>query len=734
MRRRRTVISALACLLLLVPLSNPRAAEKRGVTEQDLFRFVWIGDPQISPDGSRVAFVRVRVNDKKEGYETEIWMVPTRGGPPLRLTAGPHDSGPRWSPDGARLVFTRATVADGEPQPPQLFVLPMGGGEAWALTSLPKGAGAPAWSPDGKSIAFLSTTTDEDIAKAAKKKEKDGSDAERESDVRIVTLAIYRADSEGYMDPKRHSHIWTVGVPANGGEGVTPKAVTSGPYDEGPPVWSHDGTRVYFTADRSLESYYELPTSALYAVSASGGEVTPVVSMDGVVDSFRFAPGGRQVAFVGAVTRPPRSYDQPHLFVSDAAPNSKPKALAPDLDRDVDGGITGDQHAPRGGSGSAPVWTADGRSVIVSVTDRGTSNLRRFDLAGGRPRMVTTGDHEVSAWTATPDGSRIVVLVSTPTSIGDLFLVGADGKLARLTDVNRDLFADLKLGDPEEIEYASFDGKRIQAWALRPPDFDPRRKYPLILDIHGGPHAAYGYTFFHEFQAMAARGYVVLYPNPRGSTSYGQEFGNVIQYRYPGDDAKDLLAAVDEVIRRGYVDEHRLGVTGGSGGGVLTNWLIGHTDRFAAAVSQRSIADWSSWWYTADFTLYQPTWFRGAPFEQADDFRARSPLSFVTAIKTPLMLIEGEADYRTPPAAGGEALFRALKYLRRPVVMVRFPGESHELSRSGGPWHRVERLQHIMNWFDIHLQGKTLTLYDIPGTERTAKPGGQGSGDPSGSR
>lgn len=547
--------------------------------------------------------------------------------------------------------------------------------------------------------------------------------------MRVVTLATYREDNEGYAEPGRHSHIWTLTVPAAAGGESLPKRITSGPYDEGPPVWSHDGARICFTANRNLEPYYELPTSALYAVPESGGEITRLVSMDGVVGPFRVNPGGRQVAFVGEVNRPPRSYDQPQLFVSEAAPGAKPRGVAPDLDRDVGTGIISDQHAPRGGAQAPPVWTADGRSVIAVVADRGTANLRRFDVRSGRTQMITAGNQEVSAWTATPDGSRIVVLVSTPTHIGDLHLVAGDGKLTRLTHVNQELFSRLRLDEPEEIEYPSFDGRKMQAWVAKPPDFDPGKKYPLILNIHGGPHAAYGYNFFHEFQSMAARGYVVLYPNPRGSTTYGQEFGNIIQYRYPGDDARDLLAGVDELVRRGYVDEHRLGVTGGSGGGVLTNWLIGHTGRFAAAVSQRSIADWSAWWYTADFTLFQPTWFRGAPWEQADDFRARSPLSYVTEIKTPLMLIEGEADYRTPPAAGGEQLFRALKYLRRPVVMIRFPGESHELSRSGDPWHRVERLQHITNWFDIHLQGKELHLYDIPGTEtrsKTAHPVGPG--------
>jgi dipeptidyl aminopeptidase/acylaminoacyl peptidase len=212
---------------------------------------------------------------------------------------------------------------------------------------------------------------------------------------------------------------------------------------------------------------------------------------------------------------------------------------------------------------------------------------------------------------------------------------------------------------------------------------------------------------------MAARGYVVLYPNPRGSSAYGQEFGNVIQYHYPGDDYKDLMAGVDELVRRGYVDPKRLGVTGGSGGGILTNWTITQTGRFAAAVAQRSIADWTGFWYTADFTLFTPRWFRGAPWEDPADFAARSPITHIAKVTTPLMLIEGEADYRTPPADGGEQMFRALKFLKKPTVMVRFPDESHELSRSGKPWHRVERLQHIVGWFDKYLQGKNTEAYDV---------------------
>ena len=258
----------------------------------------------------------------------------------------------------------------------------------------------------------------------------------------------------------------------------------------------------------------------------------------------------------------------------------------------------------------------------------------------------------------------------------------------------------------------------------RPPDFDPAKKYPLILDIHGGPHAAYGYIFEHEFQWMAAKGYVVLYPNPRGSTSYGQQFGNVIQYKYPGDDFKDLMAGVDEVIRRGGIDEKKMGVTGGSGGGLLTNWVIGHTDRFAAAVAQRDIASWADWWYTADFTLFQPAWFKTAPFNDTEgDYKARSPLTYINNVKTPLMLVLGEEDSRTPPSAGGEQMFRALKFRKIPTVMVKFPHETHELSRSGQPWHRVERLEHIVGWFDHWLKGVAKPEYEIaPKEEVSAKP------------
>ena len=709
---RRTAASVLAAAL--AALTTPAIAAGRPITETDMFRFTWVADPQISPDGRRVAFVRVTVNEKKDGYDTAIWAVDAEGGRgPRPLTSGPQDLSPRWSPDGRRLAFTRAVEKAGKLQPPQLYVMTMDGGEARALSEVPKGASSPTWSPDGRVLAFTSTANPKDVERAGKK---GGEADERESDVRVITRAVYRNNGRGFLDATRPAHVWTIEVPESGDK-ATPRQVTSGEFEETSPAFAPDGRTLFFVSNRVKEPYYLTPDSDVFSIPVGGGEMTVAASIDGTISEFALSADGKRLAFQGTPRgEPVRSYDQPELYVTDVGSTTAPRLLTGAYDGDVGGGLTGDQRAPRGSLSASPIWSRDGRSIFVRTADHGRANLQRVDAASGKIEALTTGDQEVVAYDATPDGSRLALVVSTPTEMGDLYVLDAAAVTAprRLTRVNETLFSELQIGTPEEIVYPSFDGKSIQAWILKPPGFDPGRRYPLILNIHGGPHAAYGATFDHEFQWMAAKGYVVLYPNPRGSTSYGQDFGNVIQHRYPGDDAKDLLAGVDVLVKRGLVDEKQLGVTGGSGGGVLTNWIITQTSRFAAAVSQRSISDWAGFWYTADFSLFRPTWFKGAPWEDPADYAARSPITFVKNITTPLMLIEGEADLRTPPAEGGEQLFRALKYLKRPVVMVRFPEESHELSRSGKPWHRVERLRHIVGWFDKYLLGKNVEGYDLP--------------------
>jgi dipeptidyl aminopeptidase/acylaminoacyl peptidase len=726
-------------LLLIVTVAVSLAAQdttptagthKRNLSEKDLFDFVWIANPQVSPDGARVAFTRVNVDTKRTGYETSIWIAPTNGKDvPVRMTNGTHDAQPRWSPDGKCLVFVRGGDKDesGKPKPGQLALLSLTGGEARTITDLPKGASSPVWSPDGKRIAFTSSTTDADIQKrqkekAAKPPDAKTPDSEHESDVHVISRAVYRSNDEGYLDPKRHSHIWVIDVAKGSDEPQKPVHLTTGNFDEGQFAWTQDGSRIYFLTRRIEEPYYELPSTDIYSVPSTGGEPEKLTTVPMGIGDLALSPDGHRLAFHGSVTQPVRSYSQPDLWVMEISPDAKPHNLTANYDFDMGSSVFGDNAPPRGGRSRRLYWSSDGHSLFDIVEKQGRTPIVRVDAENGAVTEFTHGDEAVLDFSMSPDATATVALISTPVMIGDLFSVASDGSQTRITDSNGKLWAQLNLTEPEEITYTSFDGKKIQGWIQKPPDFNPQNKYPLILNIHGGPHAAYGWVFAHEFQWMAAKGYVVLYVNPRGSTSYGQEFGNIIQYHYPGDDYRDLMAGVDELLKRGYIDKKKLGVTGGSGGGVLTDWTITQTDRFAAAVSQRDISNWASWWYTADFTLFQANWFKGSPFEDPQDYNNRSAITFVKNIHTPVLFVLGESDYRTPQDSGGEQLFRALKYLKRPTAMVVFPRETHELSRSGEPWHRIERLEHIVGWFDKWMMGVPHPEYDVTAPEASQTP------------
>ena len=397
-------------------------------------------------------------------------------------------------------------------------------------------------------------------------------------------------------------------------------------------------------------------------------------------------------------------------------------------------GVGGDNTAPRGGGRPTLLWSADNSTLLDLAGFRGSAYLLCVDAATGALTPLTASKQAVLNFAATPDLNTLVALISNPILIGEIFSIGkpsADstartplGALTPLTHVNEALFSKLDLTlpqnfrvtptvKPEDIPFVNID-----TFVQLPPGYDPKstqlKPLPLILNIHGGPHAAYGWVFDQEMQVLAAKGYAVDYPNPRGSTTYGQNFANIIQNNYPGDDFHDLMDTVETIVAKGWADPARLGVTGGSGGGLLTDWVVTQTDRFKAAVAQRDITDWANWWYTADISGFHQSFYpKAPPFDNIDLYRAHSPITFVNNVKTPMLFILGDADSRTPPGSGGEEFFRALKYKCIPTVMVRFPRESHELSRSGEPWHRIERLENIQAWFDKFLLNQPEPQYDV---------------------
>src|SRR5215469_1830222 len=532
---RRPMKTLLSVVIFLVVASlaaqgvtEPAGLHERTVSEKDLFDFVWVANPELSPDGTRVAFTRVGVDEKRTGYETSIWTAAANGNEaPVRMTNGKHDAQPRWSPDGKYLVLIRGGDKEetGKPNPPQLAMLSLAGGEARTITELLKGASNPVWSPDGRRIAFLSSTTQEDIQKdqrkknAAKAGDTKASDGEHESDVHVISRAEYRSNDQGYLDPKRHAHIWMLQAPTTSDELISPVQLTSGNFDEREVVWSRDGTRIYFLTNRVDEPYYELPSTDIYSVASAGGSTEKLATVPMYIGDLVLSPDGRKLAFHGSLATPIRSYSQPDLWLMDVAPDAKPTNLTADYDFDMGSSVFGDNAAPRGGHGRRLYWSPDGRSLFDIAEKQGCTPIVRVDTQTGTVTDITRGNQAVLDYSVNPNASAIVALVSTPLMIGDLFVVRSDGTQTRITDFNHQLWSQLNLTAPEEINYTSFDGKRIQGWIQKPPDFDAQKKYPLILNIHGGPHAAYGWVFDHEFQWMAAKGYVVLYVNPRGSTS-----------------------------------------------------------------------------------------------------------------------------------------------------------------------------------------------------------------------
>ena len=677
---KSTIRAAVVAALLVVACRSVTAAdfsEARRLHSIDVFQLEYADDVQISPDGSHIVYVRVSHDIMTDRTRRNLWIVDVdgRNNRPLRSEAR-NFSQPRWSPDGTRIAYVSA--ADGSPQ---LYVRWMDSGQTALLTNLVEPPDSIAWSPDGKTIAFTQFVplSKPPLARPPDKPE----GAQWAPPVKVIDTVQYRADGAGYLE-SGFQHIFIVSA-----EGGTPRQLTDGEFDDnGPLSFSPDGQRIWFSANRNPDWEREPQNSDVYVVDLATQHITPIAQRRGPDASPRISPDGKQVAYVGYDDRY-QGYQVTHLYVVDAQ-GGEPRVVTAQFDRDIDN----------------PRWAANSRGIYFTYDDRGVRKLGYTTLEGristlaeglggtdlGRPYM--SGDFSVAR------NGRVAFTHNTPHRPADVATAVAKGGARVLTALNDDLFGNKTLGEVRALTWkSSKDQREIQGWVITPPDYDAAKKYPLILEIHGGPFAAYGPNYASELQLYAAAGYMVLYANPRGSTSYGEEFGNLIHHAYPGDDYFDLMSGVDALIAEGHVDADNLFVTGGSGGGVLTAWIVGKTDRFRAAVVAKPVINWSSFVLTADASsFFYKYWFGAQPWEQPQEYWRRSPLSLAGNVKTPTMLITGEADYRTP-IEESEQFYQALKLRQVDTVMVRIPEASH-----GGmvarPSNIIAKVDNILAWFE----------------------------------
>ena len=682
------MVSRRVAALLLVGLGHAVAApasELSGVRAEDVFEFEVAGDPQISPDGRLVAYVRQFADVASDRRCGNLWVVEAGGGGHRALTAGKHSDGsPRWSPDGTRLAFV--SDRDGSAQ---IWLLWLDGGQTTRLTSLQKPPQGLSWSPDGRWLAFTTLVPGKGPSIATLPSPPEG--AKWAEPPKVIDRLVYRFNRAGYLAEGR-MHLFV--VPAEGG---TPRQISAGDFDHGEPaggtrdpVWTPDGRHLLVAANRRPDAELEPLDTEIYEFSLADGAVRALTDRRGPDESPTLSPDGRRLAYLGFDDRY-QGYQVTRLYLA-GRDGGGARVLLPDFDRDVE----------------EPRWARDGSGVYFLYDDRGTTKLG-FAGLDGKVRAVAAGIGGGTGMTSYTGGGGFSLAGGTVAFThkrwdlpGDVAVVtGGGGEPRLLTALNADLLAQRRLGAVEEIEYpSSKDGRSIQGWVVKPPGFDPARQYPLILEIHGGPFAAYGALFDLEKQAWAAMGYAVLYVNPRGSTSYGEEFGNLIHHAYPGDDFYDLDAGVDAVVARGYVDPENVFVTGGSGGGVLTCWMIGKSPRFRAAASAYPVINWTSWVLTADIAAFGVKyWFPGPPWEHPEHYAQRSLLSVVGSVATPTMVITGEEDWRTP-ISESEQYYTALKLRGVEAVLARFPGEPHGIRAR--PSHHAGKIALIAGWFDKH--------------------------------
>jgi dipeptidyl aminopeptidase/acylaminoacyl peptidase len=635
-----------------------------------------VSDPQLSPDGSQIIYTRGWVDKMNDRRESALWIMNVDGSRNRFLVKG---SGARWSPSGDRIAY----VATGEPRGSQVFVRWMDAeGATSQVTRVEQSPSAVSWSPDGTQLSFAMLV--EERTNWPIKMPKAPAGAKWTEAPRIVERLNYRRDRNGFTD-HGYRHIFV--VPAIGG---TPRQLTSGSNDHNGSEWTPDGRSILFSGLRGDDAEYQWRESEIYAVDVTSGNVRQLTRRKGPDSNPTVSPDGKRIAYTGYDWTKDTWIDS-KLYVMNAD-GSSPRMVSGDWDR----------------SPSNLEWAADSSGVYFTAQNEGTQNLYFLPLGAtaGQVQPVTKGTHMLNVSDISDKGVAVGTLTSFKRP-GDvvLFDLKAPASIKQLTHVNDDVLAGKKLGDAHEIWYTSKDGLKIQGWYITPPDFDPSKKYPLQLHIHGGPHSMYGVGFNFGWQEHAANDYVVLYTNPRGSTGYGSAFGNQIMRAYPSKDYDDLMAGVDTVLAKGFVDEQNLFVTGCSGGGVLTAWIVGHTDRFAAASANCPVIDWLSFVGTTDGASWYYN-FEKLPWEDPSEHIKRSPLTYVGNVKTPTMLMTGVLDLRTPMPQT-EQFYSALKLRKVPTAMVRFNEEWHGTSSQPSNFLRTQL--YLRYWFDKYKRGGNRT-------------------------